>query len=56
MLAWLNAADESIVEVMRVPKLLYFEIDSDVTVWQPLQERVSEGLFVDAQRMMIEGR
>ncbi len=54
VIAWIRAADESVVEMLRVPRRLYFEIDSDLADWLPLRESISAGPFVDAQRLMVE--
>ena len=53
LVAWLNAADESARELLRVPRSLYDEIAADTSGWAGLQEEISSGPFVDLDRLLV---
>lgn len=54
IMAWIDAARETIVEKLGAPKDLYQEIADDQSGWKALREELSGCLFVDMQRLMIE--
>ncbi|HVY14287.1 MAG TPA: CpXC domain-containing protein [Rhodopila sp.] len=45
--------EEVLKDVITVPKDLLSEIEADAESWQPLRERLTEGSFVDAQRLQM---
>ena len=51
--AWLNSADESLREILNVPRSLYDEIVADPAGWSALQEILTSGPFVDANRLLL---
>lgn len=54
ILAWIQAQDESVIEMMKVPRSLYDEIAEDGEGWDALRDSVAAGMFVDMQRLFIE--
>lgn len=55
VLAWIELASEQVAEAMEVPWTLYAEIDSDREAWAELREQLTAGLYVDMNRLLIEG-
>lgn len=55
VMAWVRVDGETVVETLRVPRDLYDEIAADKKGWQPLREAVTQGPFVDMQRLMVGG-
>jgi hypothetical protein len=53
VMASVRSADESLIELLRVPRSLYDEIAADQTEWLPLRESLSAGLFVDVDRLIV---
>lgn len=53
-MAWIVAANERPVELLRVPRQLYHDIDQDRAGWASLREELGQGLLVDYQRLMLE--
>ncbi len=53
VMAWVRVDGETVVETLRVPRDLYDEIAADKKGWQPLREAVTQGPFVDMQRLMV---
>jgi hypothetical protein len=45
---------ERVVELLQVPRSLYDEIEADPEGWQEVRSQLSEGMFVDLERLMIE--
>jgi hypothetical protein len=45
---------ERVVDTMKVPRTLYDDIAADPEAWQELRAELSQGMFVDSQRLMIE--
>ena len=50
-LVWLQLPQEALLSEMRVPRALYDEIRADTVEWAPLRAAVSEGLYVDLNRI-----
>lgn len=55
ILAWLDSADETIVDALEVPRMIYHQVEQDRTAWQQVRTPLEEGLFVDMQRLMVAG-
>jgi hypothetical protein len=53
VLAWIKAANEAVVEEMRVPRALYDSIAADAAGYQKLREQLSAGPFVDLHRLLV---
>lgn len=56
VLGWIVASTERVVDLMKVPRALYEDIEDGGDAWQELRQEVSAGLFVDMQRLMIESK
>lgn len=54
VLQWIRAAEEQVVETLRVPRGLYDEIATDASGWQELRQELTAGPFVDFHRLLIE--
>ena len=52
-MAWIESVTEDLVKLMRVPRSLYDEIESDQEGWGELREELSKGMFVDMNRIMV---
>ena len=52
VLCWLEAAQDEVVQTMLVPMQAYEEIAADTGGWAALRQSISEGPYVDMQRMM----
>lgn len=54
VLAWMLSTDQSVDSTLRVARALYDDIAADEAgAWAPLRGKVSAGLFVDLNRMLI---
>jgi hypothetical protein len=53
VMAWLQAANEAIVEKLRVPKEVCDAIAADPAGWQALRDEIAAGLFVDMNRLLV---
>lgn len=53
VMGWIVATTEFPVDMMRVPRSLYDEIAADPEGWHELRNELSQGLFVDEQKLMI---
>jgi hypothetical protein len=53
VMAWIRAANEAIVEKLRVPRALCDDIAADPAGWQALRDDLSAGLFVDMNRLLV---
>ena len=52
--AWQRSSDEAIGDTLQVARALYDEIDADTDDdWVPLREDLTEGLYVDLNRLMV---
>ncbi|HLY56033.1 MAG TPA: CpXC domain-containing protein [Stellaceae bacterium] len=52
VLGLFKGADEHVLEQYLVPRALLSEIEADAEAWAPLREQLSEGPFVDIQRLL----
>ena len=50
---WMNAADETVVQQLTVPKELYDEIHEHRADWEQPAAELSAGPFVDIHRMLV---
>lgn len=56
LMAWVQTVDETVGDMLRVPRSTYDEIAADPDgVWRPLREELSQSLFVDLNRLMMDG-
>ncbi len=53
--AWVDSADGTIEDAVRVPRQLLNDIESDPGRWQAMRDAVAEGLVVDFQREALAG-
>jgi hypothetical protein len=53
IMAWIRAKTEEFVEVLKVPRQLYDDIAADEAGWEALRAELSEGLFVDTNRLLV---
>jgi hypothetical protein len=53
ILAWMVARSEEPVEMLRVPRSAYIEVEDDREGWKELRGQLSAGPFVDMQRLII---
>jgi hypothetical protein len=54
VMAWIISASERVVDMLQVPRSLYDEIVADQEGWQEIRSQLSEGIFVDLDRLMVE--
>jgi hypothetical protein len=54
VMGWIVSVSERVVELLQVPRSLYDEIEADPEGWQEVRSQLSEGMFVDLERLMIE--
>lgn len=55
VMAWIRSDSEELLEATRVPRELYDEIVADASdQWRGLRNRLTEGEFVDIQRLLIQ--
>jgi hypothetical protein len=54
VLAWLVAESGAVAQVLKVPGGLYREIAADRGGWRDLRDELTDKMFVDMQRLMIE--
>ncbi len=52
VMAWIDAAKETAIEVLQVPRSLYDDVAAGAG-WKPLVEEVSAGAYVDMNRLLV---
>lgn len=52
--AWVRAADEALVETLRVPREVYDDVVADGEGWAALRAALEAGPFVDVDRLLVE--
>jgi hypothetical protein len=52
-LAWVDAAEERVIERLDVPRALYDEIAADEPSWRALRAALSAGPYVDLNRLFV---
>ena len=55
LFAWMELATEAMAESLEVPRALYDEIAADLEPWADLRTELSAGLYVDMNRLLVEG-
>jgi hypothetical protein len=53
VMGWIVASNERVVDMMRVPRSIYDDIEDEPDAWQELRQEISASLLVDMQRLMI---
>ena len=53
ILEWIDATTDMPVQALMVPQSAYDEIADNLDDWAPLRQELSQGPFVDMQRLMI---
>jgi hypothetical protein len=53
VMAWIRAANEAVVEELRVPKEVCDAIAADPASWQALRDEIAAGPFVDMNRLLV---
>jgi hypothetical protein len=54
VMGWIISASERVVDMLQVPRSLYDEIAADRDGWQEIRSQLSEGPFVDLERLLVE--
>jgi hypothetical protein len=52
-MVWVRALTEQVVETLKVPRKAYDEVAANEEGWRSLREDLSQGLFVDMNRLMV---
>lgn len=53
VVAWINAANEEVREILRVPRSLYDGIAANLGAWESLRASLTSGMFVDVNRLLL---
>lgn len=54
VMGWIESTTDRLLEQLQAPRSLYDEIEADREGWQELRNQLSEGTFVDLDRLLIE--
>jgi hypothetical protein len=52
--AWVDGRAGTMGAAVQVPRDLIADIEADAGTWQPLRDKVADGLVVDVQREILE--
>lgn len=52
--AWVDGRAGTMGDAVQVPRELIADIEADAATWQPLRDKVADGLVVDVQREILE--
>jgi hypothetical protein len=55
LFVWIELATEAVIESVQVPRALYDDIASNNELWAGLRAELSAGLYVDINRLLVEG-